>query len=219
MTYLKNGGQRVRVIPVNPQTADQQAVRAAFLFFTKEWSGTLTQPERDAWVSAKADSYWLKQDFFTGTTRQFNSGKSLFIAMNMNYLIGNNLIAIPQTTYLTPGTSVGIDAIGITSVTFDASAGTAIVVFTGTVGAENLMFRATPPLSVGFSKTTSVKSKFRVVSGDSPTSPWALGTQYVAKFGAITGATGQKVFWVIEGLDLATGRTRLINQDYSIIVA
>ncbi len=40
---------RARTVPVNPNTARQQEVRAIIAFLTERWSDTLTAPQRTAW--------------------------------------------------------------------------------------------------------------------------------------------------------------------------
>lgn len=219
MTYLKNGGQRVRVIPVNPQTASQQVVRAAFSFLTTAWTQTLSEAERTAWVSAwQSNPYFQTQDTFYGVSRKFGSAKDLFIAMNFNLALAAGNLAGVTVQLLTPGASVGVDTIGITSMVLDASAGTVIFTFTGAFAFENAVIKMTPPLSPGNMQPTSVKSKFRVVDAGGLASPESFGGLYTGMFGAITGQAGQKVFWTIEGVDIATGKSRLIGSGNSVIV-
>lgn len=52
VTYSHNRGgmyQRARSIPVNPNTAEQQAVRGLMASLTSHWGNTLTDAQRDDW--------------------------------------------------------------------------------------------------------------------------------------------------------------------------
>lgn len=218
-TFTKNNVVRRRVVPANPQTALQQEYRGAFAYLTGAWSNTLTDPQREAWETARnSNEYYLKQDPLTGVSRKYGSAKDLFIAMNLNFLIADGAVAAPVVTYTTPGSPGALDVLAITSFALDASAGTAILTYTGTQSNETMVMKATPPVSAGTMRATSVRSKFRVV-GVPGNSPAALGTQYTALFGPITGATGQKVFWTVEAVELTTGKSRLVNAGVSVIVA
>lgn len=217
MVFNKNGTARAYSTPTNPQTASQQELRAAFLFLTAAWKG-LTASNRTNWETARTQSYYYKSDPFTGTSGPYKSAKSLFIAMNVNALISQSALNAPATTYSDPGVAAGEDVLAVSSVVLDASSGTVVVTFTGTPTLELLNFKATPPVSPGNSKVTSVRSKFRIV-GQPSASPSSEGAAYVALFGAITGSTGQKVFWIVEAINGTTGRSRVVAQGDSIIIA
>jgi hypothetical protein len=202
---------------VNPATADQQALRNAFLLFTTEWSN-LTEGERTAWETARTGNvYYLKQDPLTGVSRPFASAKDLFIAMNLNRTIADGSILTPSVYFTTPGTSAGLDSIAVSSVVADDSSNSVIVTWTGTATNETLVFKATPPQSPGTSREASVSSKYRYISilGTSPDTI----AEYIAKFGALTGQTGNKIFWKVEGVEITTGKSRVINSGVSAIVA
>lgn len=217
-TFSKNGVVRRRVIPVNPQTADQQELRAAFLFLTTAFSGTLSESDRAAWETARTGNvYYLKQDPLTGVSRPYASAKDLFIAMNLNWLLGDGSLNNPVVTFTTPGISTGLDDYAITSVVADDSSNTVVVTYTGTATNEFLFMRATPPVSAGNQRNTSVKSKFRYIA-PLTASPDTVA-DYQAKFGALTGLTGQKIFYEIIGVEIITGKTRLVSGGSTIIVA
>lgn len=216
--FSKNGVVSTYSTPVNPQTASQQTVRAVFSFLTTAWTQTLTEPQRIAWESARSLDYYKKTDSFTGTSGPYASAKDLFIAMNTNALVAQEALSAPAVTYLVPGASAGIDVFSVTSVVIDASSGTVVITFTGTPTLEQLIFRATPPVSAGTMRVTSVETDYRIVVGPSA-SPQSAGTQYVALFGPITSQTGKKVFWRLEAIDVLTGRSRLVAQDSTVIVA
>lgn len=215
---LKNGVVRNYVTPVNPQTSDQQEVRSAFAFLTAAWKGE-SSTNQAAWVSAWQSGDWTIQDPFTGTTRPYGSAKSLYIALNMNFLISGNALGSPSVEFHTPPATSDLPALGITSFAFDASSGTAVLTYTGTLGDSVLVVRATQPLSPGNQRLTSVKTKLRTVTIGSGVSPLALGTAYTTKFGAITSSTDLAVFWVIEQIDTTNGKRALVGSGRSVIVA
>ena len=215
---LKNGVVRSYTTPTNPQTAPQTEMRAAFTLLTASWSG-LTEPQRTAWRAAWAGGQWLIQDPFTGTSRAYASAKSLFISVNLNILIADDLLAAPAVQLTTPAARITQETIGLTSFIFDASGGTAAVVYTGTLVNGAILVRVTPPVSPGNLLFTSVQSKLRSLTADVGATPLALGSQYVALFGAITAMAGEKVFYTIELIDIATGQRSLISSGSSTIVA
>ncbi len=54
ITYARNRGglyTRARAIPVNPNSTDQQIVRANFAFLVDQWTNTLTDTQRAAWTT------------------------------------------------------------------------------------------------------------------------------------------------------------------------
>lgn len=218
-TFGKNGVVRRRVVPVNPQTADQQTLRAAFLYLTSAWSGVLSDSDRLAWETARTGNvYWLKLDPLTGVSRPFASAKDLFIAMNINGLYAQDSINAPSVQYTTPGTSAGTDVVSITSVVADDSSNTLVVTYTGGPPTlEAYMFKATPPVSPGTARSASIKSKLRNVALLTA-SPDTVA-DYQTKFGPLTGQTGNKIFYEIYGIDLATGKQRLISAGSTVIVA
>lgn len=212
---LKNGVVRNYVTPTNPQSEPQSIVRNAFQFLTGEWKN-LTNSQRKEWKDARLLPYWAIQDPFTGTSRPPSSGKSLFILSNFNLLQSTDNLKNPSVVISEPVNDQPTDALGVTSVVVDESGNTFIVTYTGTQSSEVLTAKMTPPVSPGNMVMTSVKSKLRssiIASGASPVT--------VTKPDHITfsGATGQKVFWVIEAINLASGKKRIIGTGNSIIVA
>lgn len=215
---LKNGVVRNYVTPVNPQTADQQTTRTAFAFLTTAWKG-LSSTNQAAWIAAWQSGDWTVQDPFTGTTRPYGSAKSLFIALNMNFLIAGNGLDTPSVEFQAPPATSDLPALGIASVAIDASSGTVAVDYSGTLGDSVLVIRMTPPLSAGNQRLTSVKVKLRSLPSTSGATPLAEGTAYVAKFGAITGSAGLAVFYVIEQIDTTNGKRGLVGTGRVVIVA
>lgn len=218
ITSLKNGVTRVRVIPANPQTALQQELRGAFALLTTAWSGTLSEANRDAWETARTgNAYYLKQDSFTGVSRPYASAKDLFIAMNLNLMYANNGEFTGGVQINVPTAPTGADGISVTSVVADDSSNSVIATYTGVFSNEAGIFRATPVVSPGTMRTTSVVSKMRNVALVTA-SPDTIA-DYITQFGALTGLTGSKIFWEIIGVDLGSGKQRLISAGQSIIVA
>lgn len=219
-TFGKNGVIRRRVIPTNPNTPSQSETRAFFSVLTAAWSGTLTAAERSAWEAARSSGNYQKTDSVMGVQRPYKSGKDLFLGMNYNIAQANGTLDAPAVAISTPGVIAALDNIGDVAVAIDASAQTVALTFTGSWATEAGVFSATAPVSPGNMKKTSVASKFRVI--DAPidgSSPTALGPQYVAVHGALTGATGLKVFWKLEGVELGTGKKRLIASGDVIVMA
>lgn len=82
---------RVKVTPVNPQTAYQQAARNLLTSYSQGWRA-LTQAQRDAWDAAVGD--FAKSDIF-GNQRN-PTGKNLYTALNANLSnIGQSPITDP----------------------------------------------------------------------------------------------------------------------------
>lgn len=216
VVYGLNGTKRVFVTPTNPQTAAQGQVRAVFAFLTSAWKG-LTQPQRDAWSAARTSGDWTVQDPVSGTARNYNSAKSLFIAVNTNVLLAQNAMSSPAVAFPSPVAKGTPPPISITSFVFDASAGSAVLTFTGSQTSA-LLVSATQPVSPGNDKMTSVRSRLRNITAVNGTSPAALGTEYVAVHGAITLAAGLKVFWTVEQVDEFTGARNFVASGDSIIV-
>lgn len=217
VVYSLNGGKRAYVTPSNPQTASQGGTRGAFAFFTTAWKN-LTEEQRGAWTAAWSSGQWQVQDAISGTARNFGSAKSLFIALNMNVLVAGNNLGTPTINLLVPQAKGSPAAVSVDSVVFDASAGTVVLTFSGTQ-ATGLLVRCTEPVSPGNLRLTSVKSKLRTITSVVGASPASLGTDYVAVHGAITGATGQKVFWTIEQISDITGQRSFVASGSSVIAA
>lgn len=215
MTYMKNGVQRVRVIPVNPNTSGQQETRSVFNFLNKEWA-SLTNTEREAWVTAKADPYWYVPDGFYGGTRPSGSGKALFIAVNYNLNQTNGTLAAPTVVTTNPPSQEPIDELAVTSVVADESANTLVLTYTGTTGNEEIFVRMTPAVSPGNMRLTSVQSKLRFSPAGAGASPATITKPDGISF---DGQTGQKVFYVVEAIGNVSGKKRVIASGDTIVVA
>jgi hypothetical protein len=217
-TFSKDGKIRRRVVGTNPNSTNQQNVRTGFSFLTSAWA-TLTEPQRLAWETARGESYYLTSDSLHGVSRPYSSSKDLFVAMNANYLTASGEIASPSVIFSAPGAASGQDEITAVSVAIDASAQTVALTYTGTFTNEKAYFKATPPVSAGNMKASTVDTRSRVIDEDLGSSPVAMGTSYTSRFGAITGAAGKKVFWELWGVDQGTGKARQIAAGSTVIVA
>lgn len=215
MVYLKNGVQRVRVIPVNPNTSSQQETRTAFTFFNKEWAA-LTNTQREAWVTAKADKYWFVPDGFYGGTRAANSGKALFIAVNYNLNQTAGTLAAPTIVTSNPPAQEPIDELAVSSVVVDESANTFVLTYTGTTGNDEIFVRMTPALSPGNMRLTSVQSKLRFSPAAAGASPATITKPDGISF---SGQTGQKVFYVVEAIGTVSGKKRVIASGNVLVTA
>lgn len=218
MVLLKNGVFRNYVTPANPQTGHQGESRAAFAVLTEAWKG-LSQTDQNAWIAAWQSGDWLRQDPLTGTSRSYGSAKSLFISLNFNYLIASSQVAAPYVEFTTPPVKATLSPIGITSVAIDASAGTVAVSYTGTLLSESLVFNMTAPVSAGNNRLTSVKSRLKQITASQSATPLALGTDYVARVGSISGATGLKVGYTVEIISETNGQRGFVASGFVTIVA
>lgn len=212
-TFTKNNVVRRRVVPTNPQTASQSLVRNAFSFLTASWAG-LTQEQKQAWEDARNNAYYYIPDPLTGVTRKANSAKSLFIQVNFNLLQSTDDLGAPSVVTTNPSGPEPEDVISVDSVAADASANTLTVTYTQTGANEAIQVKSTPPVSAGTLRLTAVKSQLRDAFGVAGASPASID-----KVGTYTGQTGQKVFYQIWGINLVSGKKRLILSDYTTIVA
>lgn len=218
-TFTKNGILRNRVVPLNPQTADQMEIRNAFAFLNSEWSEFLSDSERLAWETARLSGDFNQQDPLTGTSGPDSSAKALFIRLNINALIADLSLATPTTFFLLPPALAALGTAALTSLAIVASAGTVVLTYTGGLsGGETIGMKITQPLSPGNLKVPI--SKLRLLSpASSGASPQALGATYVAKFGPITAATGQAVFFQMWVYSTTDGRSRIVAAGRVLIVA
>lgn len=103
---------RSKVIPVNPNTSRQQAVRSVFTTLVNAWNNTLTQVQRDGW------SNWAAMTTIQGKDgNPINiTGQNAYIRFNTVRLqIGQNRVDAPPTVFNNGApvtgffSSVGID--------------------------------------------------------------------------------------------------------------
>lgn len=194
---------RTKVTPVNPQTTAQLAVRNRLGSLSQDWRG-LTDAQRAAWNGVV--SSFAKTDIFGDLKNP--TGFNLYQRLN------NNLITVGETAIDVPPVVSAVDEVGLTSITATAGASTIAVVLTAAVPATSAVkVFATAPQSPG---VTFVKSEYRLITvlAPSATTPVALGTAYVAKFGSW--AVGQKLFFKFVFVDIATGIESLPVQGFDV---
>ncbi len=208
--YSKNKGgaySRVRVIPANPKSVDQMAVRASFTGFSQAWRG-LTQIQRDSWNQAVGN--------YPRTNRigdKHNlSGNALYNSLNRNLFdVGIAAIAVaPTPTSVTP--------VAILTAVADNSAQTVVVTLTGAVPANtSIKVFASATLSAG---VNSVGTKLRQIISYPAAQAAALSltASYLAKFGAV-GAVGSKIFISIIPVNETTGQAGAAITATIVIVA
>jgi hypothetical protein len=195
--YSKNKGgaySRVRVIPANPKSVDQMAVRASFTGFSQAWRG-LTQIQRDSWNQAVGN--------FPRTNRVGDkhnlSGNALYNSLNRNLFdVGIASISVAPT----PAT---VGTVSISTAVADNSSQSLVVTLGGAVPANtSIKVFASATLSAG---VNSVGTKLRQIASYPAATAAALTltTPYLAKFGAV-GATGSKIFVSIIPVNETTGQ-------------
>lgn len=208
--YAKNKGgaySRVRVIPANPRSVDQMAVRASFTGFSQAWRG-LTQVQRDSWNQSVGN--------FPRTNRigdKHNlSGNALYNSLNRNLFdVGIAPIAVAPTPD-------SVDTVAVSTAVADNSSQTLVVTLSGAVPANtSIKVFASETLSAG---VNSVGTKLRQINSYPAATAAALSltASYIAKFGAI-GAVGSKIFFKITPVNETTGQAGADITGTIVIVA
>jgi len=179
---------RELVRPANPNTTDQQSVRGAFSWISKEWAA-LTQAQRDGWNTVAAD--YSSQDVFGRNVRL--SGFQVFMKLSANldntgqgfYPNASSPVAVPGLI-ITGGNLSGHNTRGGGTLTIDSDV--------NAVPADHIIVvSASKPMSAG--RTSVAPNEMRQIARELATATpntsnyWG---NYFDKFGAV--ATGQKVF-------------------------
>lgn len=187
--YAKNRGGnyiRARVVPVQPRTPAQVAVRAAFTSASKAWS-SLTDTARSGYTSL-ANQITL-HDAIGNAYKP--TGDQLFVSLSQT------LTALGKPTVTTPPASLdSVIALGTLTVVASVAGGTAganlltVLVQTNTA-TQNILVRASAQVSAG--RSFFGRSQYRQVSALLHPSAAAkdITTAYVARFGALR--LGQKL--------------------------
>jgi hypothetical protein len=201
---------RNRVTPVNRRSTNQSNRRQRLASLASSWRG-LTDAQRASWNAASAS--FPTQDNLGQTI--FLTGEQLYIRCNANLL----LIGQAQITSAPTPTSFAVLALG--AISFDASSGTATVAFTPTPvpAGYTLVIRATAPVSAGKSFVSQSEFKFIQVVAAAGASPANIAAAYIALFGAITGATGQRVFIELFLVQDSSGLAGQVVRGNALIVA
>lgn len=199
---LKNGVARSYSTPSNPQTSSQLAQRALLAAAVSSWSNTLTEEQRAAYNQAAASGEWSRSDTFTGTS-VFPSGQSLYIQLYLNVASAGGAVSVISN----PPTKADMGNYILTGLATAVEAGSVTYAYTGDVGTDGVaIVYATPPISAG--KTVAPGGSYRKIAEISlfTTSPQNIGTEYAARFGALTGQAGKKIFLKVEVVNSTTGQ-------------
>jgi hypothetical protein len=185
---------RTKVTPVNRRSIAQTSVRGRLASIATAWRG-LNAAVIIAWNKAVSD--YTKTDIF-GDSRN-PTGFTLYQKLNNNSLRnGGAAITTPPLPVAVPFLS----ALSATAV----HAGAVIITFAATPVPAGHAYevRATKALSAGIN---FVKSEFRIIASlaAAEASPYTATGDYNAVFGS-PGAAGQKIFFEVKVINLATGQ-------------
>lgn len=208
--FSKNKGGayvRTKVVPSNPQTTSQSAMRAALTLLSQGWRA-LTVDQRNSWNSAVGNFQKINA---LGDAHIIN-GNSLYVGLNLNLL----QVAASQITSAPQPTAVGV--CGLISVTADVSDGTIECAFAPTVPSVTaVVVWATAPLSAG---VNSPGSRFRII-GSLPAATATgedIAALYTAKFGSFPPA-GSKIFIKFAPVSTTTGIQGGVSVASTIVIA
>lgn len=183
--------RRTRAIPVNPNTAYQQAIRSDFSTHSAAWR-SLTGAQQAAWRTyAEAHPYTdgLGQPIIL-------TGTQMFIAVN------TRLTSAGGTAVVNPPQDPGPDPVATATLTATAVATLSLAYTVTPIPAGHVMLVfASAPLSAG--RTYSGPMKLIDVVAAAAASPAALGTDYVARWGNFI--AGQRIYVRLIMLRLADG--------------
>lgn len=193
---------RARRVPVNPNTAAQQAQRNAFGTYSGTWR-TLTEAQRDAWEAYAAA---------TPVTNRL--GQTVFLSGQQSFVAAASLAArlggaVPLAAPPTPGhVPIGVptividaSALSVAIALLDAAADGEIGVFVGDPQSAGVKFFAGPYQLIGAASPTAGAFTLTPVSGRN----------------GLAFATGQRIPYRIRGVDqngalttVATGITTVV---------
>jgi hypothetical protein len=210
--YTKNkagASIRNRVTPINRRSPNQTLRRQQLASLSSGWRN-LTQAERDGWNAAGAS---FPQTDNLGQT-VFLTGEQLYVRCNANLLLTGNA----QITSAPSPASFAV--LAFTSLAATADDGVISLAFSPTVptGFE-LVVRASAPVSAGKSFMPSSAFKFIQSIAPAATSPQLLTTAYANVWGAITGATDQKIFVEMFLVEQASGLAGITVRGYGVVLA
>lgn len=207
--YVRN-----RVMPSNPQTMAQQAVRAAFGAISSAWR-SLTQTQRDEWNAITAD-YPTKNRL---GEEKILSGKALFQKLNMNLSLANQAIKLDPSAPEGVNGPISIDNFlpqidqGVLQMAADVDLATA---------GDNstiVVFEATPPLSPGVKNANAKFVRFyqmvAVNSQAAAVSP-AFADAYTEVFG--TPPVGSQIQLQVFSVNPATGEKSSVIKDSFVVI-
>jgi hypothetical protein len=172
--------RRTRAIPVNPNTAYQQAIRSDFSTHSAAWR-SLDTAEQEAW-----QTYAAAHPYTDGLGQQIIlTGTQMYIAVN------TRLTAAGFAAVTAPPADPGPDPV-LTATLAGTGPATLTLTFTPTPVPANTNFLvyASAPLSAGRSYPGQFKLIAVIVAA--ATSPDGLGPEYVARWGNFI--AGQRIY-------------------------
>lgn len=186
-SYFRN-----RTIPTNPQTVKQMLVRASLAAGSAAWRG-LTASQRLAWAAFGAG---IQRTDSLGRVYTLTGEQAFLLTRRNLFTVGAAYITAPPlyTPPLVP-----------TTFTVTSVGGALSAAFTPTpLGAtEQLIVRATRPLSVGINFQPRAAYKTILVGGAATASPQVLTAGYAAVYG--TPAVGNKILFQAYVIDNVKG--------------
>lgn len=176
--YLRN-----RVMPTNPQSSFQTAVRGNFADLSTGWR-TLTDNQKEGWITLGES---MERTDSLGQTYSL-TGIQAYISVNNNLLTTGGTIVANAPAFQLPDQAAAFSA------AIGAAAGTFALTYVEPEPTDSILVYATRPMSDGrmFAARSEYKLLDVLIEGDA--SPFALGGAYVSRFGTITGKAGEKVF-------------------------
>ena len=200
LTYSRNGNSayvRSKATPVNPRTPGQTVARDTLNYISSSWR-SLTSGQIAAWNALASTVPYTNS---LGNVGHY-SGFQLFMKNNLT------VIAIGGTLITDAVAAPSFPSLDITGLAADASAGTVAlsdVLTPSPATGFNISIEATAPFSAGKSFVAKNLYSFIFGEGDPETGTTALGTAYVAKFGAITDKAGMKFSVRARFVDFTSG--------------
>lgn len=195
-TFSHNkGGPYVRrkVIPVNPDTPAQTAVRNEFGSLSQQWR-TLSETHRKGWNGAVGE---FKKTNSLGAKITL-SGLNLFKSLNQN------LFDAGQPTITSAPAPVGTTNLNTLDLTVTTGPDSILLGFTATPTAADMytLVYASPQVSPGIN---FIKNKLVIIKVLPPATATAanVATEYVNRFGALI--SGQKLFIGVVTVNGVTG--------------
>lgn len=195
--YSKNKGgaySRVRVVPSNPQSTAQMAVRADFTTNSQAWRG-LTDAQRASWNKAVGNYPRINR---VGDSHNL-SGNALYQSLN------KNLADVGIAPISSAPAPASVETVTVSTAVADFSAQTLVITLGGAIPANtSLKVFTTETLSAGVaSPGTKLRQLTSYAAAGGP--GLTLTTPYLAKYGTI-GAAGSKIFYKLVPVNATTGQ-------------
>lgn len=140
------------------------------------------------------------------------TGIQAYISVNNNLLTVGEPIVDNAPAFQLP------DQPSTFTVAMDASSGTFGLTYTPPAAGDYVLVYATRPMSDGRMFAAKAEYKLIKVADSEAVSPLALGTEYINRFGTITGKEGEKVFVRLIAVS-AAGFASTPLQSSTVIVA